>query len=55
LGQGIACDPFGCTGRLSDGARIAYALTADAFADDCWEARGLSLPRARRRRQALRR
>jgi competence protein ComEC len=38
LAQGIACDPFGCTGRLADGARIAYALTPDAFADDCREA-----------------
>jgi len=38
LTQGIACDPFGCTGRLADGARVAYALTADAFADDCREA-----------------
>jgi competence protein ComEC len=38
LAQGIACDPFGCIGRLADGTRVAYALTADAFADDCREA-----------------
>jgi competence protein ComEC len=38
LGQGIACDPFGCIGRLADGRRVAYALTADAFSDDCREA-----------------
>jgi competence protein ComEC len=38
LAHGIACDPFGCVGRLADGARVAYALTADAFADDCREA-----------------
>jgi competence protein ComEC len=38
LGQGIACDASGCVGRLADGARVAYALTADAFEDDCREA-----------------
>jgi competence protein ComEC len=38
LGQGIACDPSGCVGKLADGARIAYALTPDAFDDDCREA-----------------
>jgi competence protein ComEC len=38
LMQGIACDPFGCTGRLADGTRVAYASTPDAFADDCREA-----------------
>jgi competence protein ComEC len=38
LGQGIACDPSGCVGRLADGTRIAYALAPDAFADDCREA-----------------
>ena len=38
LGQGIACDASGCVGRLADGARVAYALTTDAFEDDCREA-----------------
>jgi competence protein ComEC len=38
LGQGIVCDASGCVGRLADGARVAYALTADAFEDDCREA-----------------
>jgi len=38
LGQGIACDPSGCVGKLGDGSRIAYALAPDAFADDCREA-----------------
>jgi competence protein ComEC len=38
LGQGITCDPSGCVGRLGDGARVAYALTPDAFEDDCQEA-----------------
>ena len=38
LGQGIACDPSGCTGKLPDGTRVAYAMAPDAFADDCREA-----------------
>ncbi len=38
LGQGIVCDASGCVGRLADGARVAYALSADAFEDDCREA-----------------
>ena len=38
LGQGIACDASGCIGRLADGARVAYALTPEAFEDDCREA-----------------
>jgi len=38
LGQGIACDASGCVGKLADGARVAYALTPDAFEDDCREA-----------------
>jgi competence protein ComEC len=38
LGQGIACDPSGCVGRLADGARVAYAQTPAAFEDDCREA-----------------
>jgi competence protein ComEC len=38
LGQGIACDASGCIGGLADGARVAYALTPDAFEDDCREA-----------------
>ncbi len=38
LGQGIACDPAGCVGTLADGARVAYAMSPDAFEDDCREA-----------------
>jgi competence protein ComEC len=38
LGQGITCDPSGCVGKLADGARVAYALTPDAFTDDCRDA-----------------
>jgi len=35
LGQGIACDPSGCIGRLADGTMVAYALDPDAFEEDC--------------------
>ncbi len=35
LGQGIACDAFGCIGRLADGTVVAYAIEPDAFEDDC--------------------
>ena len=35
LGKGIACDPSGCVGRLPDGRLVSYALSPDAFEDDC--------------------
>ncbi len=35
LGQGIACDPSGCIGKLADGSLVAYALAPDAFEEDC--------------------
>jgi competence protein ComEC len=35
LGQGIACDPSGCIGKLADGALVGYALTPEAFEEDC--------------------
>ncbi len=35
LGEGIACDPSGCVGRLVGGGLVAYALEPDAFEDDC--------------------
>jgi competence protein ComEC len=38
LGQGIACDPSGCTGKLGDGSVVAYDLTPDAFEEDCHRA-----------------
>jgi len=38
LGEGIACDPTGCVGKLADGRFVAYALEPDAFADDCRQA-----------------
>jgi competence protein ComEC len=38
LGQGIACDPSGCIGRLADGTVVSYALTPDAYEEDCTRA-----------------
>jgi competence protein ComEC len=35
LGQGIACDPSGCIGKLDDGALVAYVLAPDAYNEDC--------------------
>ena len=35
LGQGIACDPSGCIGKLGDGALVSYAIEPDAFEEDC--------------------
>jgi competence protein ComEC len=35
LGQGIACDASGCVGKLADGALIAYALSPEAYEEDC--------------------
>ena len=38
LGQGIACDPAGCIGKLADGGLVAYALTPEALEEDCTRA-----------------
>jgi competence protein ComEC len=35
LGQGIACDPSACIGKLADGRLVSYALAPDAFEEDC--------------------
>ncbi len=35
LRRGIGCDPSGCTGKLADGAIVAYAAEPEAFEDDC--------------------
>jgi competence protein ComEC len=35
LGQGIACDPSGCIGKLANGAVVSYVLTPEAFEEDC--------------------
>jgi competence protein ComEC len=35
LGEGIACDPLGCIGKLADGHVVSYAFAPDAFEEDC--------------------
>jgi competence protein ComEC len=35
LGDGIACDPLGCIGKLADGRAVSYAFAPDAFEEDC--------------------
>ena len=45
LGEGIACDPSGCIGKLGDGAMVAYDLTPDAFEEDCRHAVLIVTPR----------
>ena len=35
LGEGIACDPFGCIGKLGDGGLVAYDIAPGAFDEDC--------------------
>ena len=35
LGQGIACDPAGCIGKLSDGRLVAYDVGPEAVDEDC--------------------
>jgi competence protein ComEC len=35
LGQGIACDPSGCIGKLGDGRLVAYELAPSALDEDC--------------------
>ena len=34
-GDGIACDPTGCIGKLDDGRLVSYVLAPDAFEEDC--------------------
>ena len=35
LGNGIACDPPGCIGKLADGQLVSHALAPDALKEDC--------------------
>ena len=35
LGQGIACDPSGCIGKLGNGELVSYVLTPEAYEEDC--------------------
>lgn len=38
LAGGWVCDPVGCIAKLADGAVVAMARSAEAFADDCTRA-----------------
>jgi competence protein ComEC len=35
LGDGIACDPLGCIGKLADGRLVSYVFALDALEEDC--------------------
>jgi competence protein ComEC len=35
LARRVACDPFGCVGRLGDGTVVALTNRRDAFVEDC--------------------
>lgn len=35
LNEGVRCDAIGCTAKLPDGRLVAYALSAEAFEEDC--------------------
>ena len=38
LRDGVRCDPAGCIGRLADGRLVSFALSVEAFAEDCTRA-----------------
>ena len=38
LADGVRCDAVGCVGHLGDGRPVAFALSAEAFAEDCTRA-----------------
>jgi competence protein ComEC len=35
LRDGVRCDAVGCTAKLADGRLVAFALSAEAFVEDC--------------------
>jgi competence protein ComEC len=35
LRDGVRCDAVGCTAKLADGRLVSFALSAEAFAEDC--------------------
>jgi competence protein ComEC len=45
LGNGVRCDAIGCTAKLTDGRLVAYALSAEAFEEDCARAATVISPR----------
>ena len=38
LRDGVRCDAVGCTAKLADGRLVAFALSAEAFVEDCTRA-----------------
>ncbi|MEI9805425.1 MAG: ComEC/Rec2 family competence protein [Pseudolabrys sp.] len=45
LGDGVRCDAIGCVGRLNDGRLVSFALSIEAFAEDCVQAAVVISPR----------
>jgi len=45
LRAGVHCDRIGCTAKLADGRPVAYALSAEAFGEDCARAAAVISPR----------
>jgi competence protein ComEC len=45
LKDGVRCDSLGCIGHMADGQPVAFALTAEAFAEDCARAVAVLSPR----------
>ena len=46
LHDGVQCDAIGCIGRLADGRRVSFALSVEAFAEDCARAAVVVSPRS---------
>jgi competence protein ComEC len=45
LHDGVRCDAAGCIGRLADGRLVSFALSAEAFGEDCARAAVVVSPR----------
>ena len=45
LNDGVRCDAIGCTAKLADGRLVAFALSAEAFEEDCARAAVVVSPR----------
>ncbi len=45
LREGVQCDAIGCVGRLADGRLVSYALSVEAFDEDCARAAVVASPR----------
>jgi competence protein ComEC len=45
LNEGVRCDAIGCTAKLTNGKLVAFALSAEAFEEDCARAAVVVSPR----------